>query len=338
MKFVIVTSMLIAVTCYVLFGVFAYLRSLEATTGDTLADFDDTLTGQILRVSVVFALVLTFPLFVFEGAHNIDVLLFEDQDHDQDQDRDQGHDKAGGLRRTSSLGVNRLSLASSISSISTRSFYNESEKEPLMTNPNKGLNNTRTPGTNKTKSGASPPNSTGGQSDYKTLSSTLSSPNPGFEVLEYDVELPNPPEEEDLDSEQCIDRVRLLGLVFTFLAGIITILIQNTSLVIGVVGAVCGIPISYVLPPWIYICSELYPKNINSNSSIGVAETRDAGIVVHHHSQNAPIPTLTIQEPVEPMHVQGPPILKLIPSAIILVVGLTTSLACAVNTITTESQ
>ena len=53
------------------------------------------------------------------------------------------------------------------------------------------------------------------------------------------------------------DRVRLLGLAFTVMAGVLTILIQDTAAVIGLVGAACGIPISYVLPPLIYLNLQL---------------------------------------------------------------------------------
>lgn len=75
MRRVIVASMGIAAVTYILFGVFAYLRHLDATTGDTLADFDDSTAGQILRVAVVAALILTFPLFVFEASHNLDIVV-----------------------------------------------------------------------------------------------------------------------------------------------------------------------------------------------------------------------------------------------------------------------
>jgi len=258
MRVVIVVSMLIAVCSYILFGCFAYLRILQATTGDTLADFDDTPVGQVLRVSVVVALVLTFPLFAFEAAHNLETLFFPLAPGT--------HQAPGGeiLRPTSS----ELSNQSSLGALGhNRSFFNNSFDssvgEPLFT-PRKP----KTQQHPSSKGGKAPegggrespqkegqlsPMTSGDSSDYGALVS--SEQEPDLEGLEQDRGggLAGGGEEE----AGCVDRVRMLGLAFTVVAGLLTVLIQDTAAVIGLVGAACGIPISYVLPPLIYIRLQL---------------------------------------------------------------------------------
>jgi hypothetical protein len=182
-------------------NVFNFCRILDRTTGDALADFDDSLVGRILQGVMCFAIVLTFPLFAFEAAHNMEALLFG---------------APPPLAATGSTGSHggpwRLSTISSLSHVSTRSFYNEVDELGL---PAAGLTSPR-----------------------------LVTPR------ESDVE-------EGCGAAVGLDRVRLLGLGFTLVTGVCTCLVADTSAVIGLVGAGCGIPISYVLPPGIYLMSQL---------------------------------------------------------------------------------
>jgi len=203
MRTIIVFSMGLAGSVYVLFGLFAYFCFLSDTTGDTLADFSQKSVGQVLRVFVVGSLCLSFPLFALEAAHNLDNLIFA-QYHTQQQ-------RFEGLR----------------SSFLQQSFY---ESFPGSLDHDTGEVSSWS------DDGSSPP--------------FIAEDAPAPHCLS---DKPSESKTSWADDERL--RLRLEGGAFTFLVGVMAVVFKDTSTVIGFVGAACGIPIMYILPPLLFILS-----------------------------------------------------------------------------------